>query len=541
MMQLLRDNPLLLLFVTVSLGYLLGNIKIRGGSLGVAAVLFTGLALGAIDPEFNIPEIIFFLGLSMFVYSIGLNSGPAFFNSYKKNGIRDILFIVSMLILSGLIAVGLFLIFDFSAATITGIYTGSTTNTAALAGVIDYISNLASGSSSNLVEEAVVGYTWSYPMGVIGGIVAIVLMEKLLKIDFKKEENKLRKIYPIDGDLTSATVRIENDEAGDIQLRDIFNKYKWNVTFGRIIKNGEVKLANWDVILEKGNVIMVVGNSDELKAVISVLGSRVESSLEHDRTEYDVRQIFVSNPKLIGRTIASLNLQQKFNAVITRIRRGDVEMLATGNTLLELGDRIRFIARRKDLKDLSEYFGDSYQASSKINLFTFGLGIGLGLVIGTIEIPLGTDITFKLGYAGGPLVVGLILGTLRRTGPIVWTMPYGATVTLQQIGLIFLLSAIGVRSGNAFIESFSLEGFYIFLGGTVISLLTALSILFIGYKLIKMPFSLLLGIVSNQPAILDFATSRSKNRIPEIGFSLMFPMALIAKIIIAQILFIVLS
>ena len=169
------------------------------------------------------------------------------------------------------------------------------------------------------------------------------------------------------------------------------------------------------------------------------------------------------------------------------------------------------------------------------------MGIGLGLIIGSFEIPLGSDISFKLGYAGGPLIVGLVLGALRRTGPIVWTMPYGATITLQQIGLIFLLSAIGVKSGNAFIESFSINGLYIFMGGFVISLLTAIFLLFIGYKILKMPFSLLMGIVSNQPAILDFASSRSKNRIPEFGFSMMFPISLIVKIIIAQILFIALS
>jgi putative transport protein len=541
MMQLLRENPLLLLFVTASIGFFLGNIKVRGSSLGVAAVLFTGLALGALDPDFTIPDIIFFLGLSMFVYSIGLSSGPAFFNSYKRNGIRDIIFILVMLLFTGLIAGLLFLLFDFSAATITGMYTGSTTNTAALAGVLDYISNTASSDASGIMEEAVIGYTWTYPIGVFGGIIAIVLMEKLLKIDYKAEERSLRKLYPIEGDLTSMTVRVENENLGQVQLRDLFNKYNWNVVFGRFNKQGNVKLANWDLIPELGDEIMVVGNKDELDDVVSILGSQIKSSLKYNRREFDVRRIFVSNSKLAGRTIASLNLDQKFNAVITRIKRGDVDMLATGHTVLELGDRIRFIARRKDLKALSTYFGDSYHASSKVNLFTFGLGIGLGLILGSFEIPLGADVSFKLGYAGGPLVVGLVLGALRRTGPIVWTMPYGAMITLQQIGLIFLLSAIGVKSGNAFIESFSINGLYIFLGGVVISLLTAVFLLFIGYKMLKMPFSFLMGIVSNQPAILDFATSRSKNRIPEFGFSMMFPIALIVKIIIAQVLYIILS
>ena len=216
-------------------------------------------------------------------------------------------------------------------------------------------------------------------------------------------------------------------------------------------------------------------------------------------------------------------------------------MLAKGDTILELGDRVRFIARSKDLSALSEFFGDSYHESSKVNLFSFGLGIGLGLLLGSINISLGTDFNFKLGYAGGPLIVGLILGALRRTGPIVWTMPYSANVTLQQLGLILLLTVIGVRSGNAFIQSLSLEGLTIFIASALISLLTAFAILWIGYKIVKMPFSILMGMVANQPAILDFATSRSKNSIPIFGYAMMFPIALISKIVIAQVLFLLLN
>ena len=216
-------------------------------------------------------------------------------------------------------------------------------------------------------------------------------------------------------------------------------------------------------------------------------------------------------------------------------------MVATGETVLELGDRIRFIARREDLESLSKLFGDSYQQSSKVNLFSFGLGIGLGLLIGSISIPLGSYGEFKLGYAGGPLIAGLVLGALRRTGKIVWTMSYGSTITLQQMGLILLLASIGIGSGAAFIDSMGMDKVWVFLAGTGVSLFTALATLFVGFKIMKMPFSLLIGMVANQPAILDFAMERTGNRIPMFGFSQIFPIALIMKIVIAQILFIVLS
>ena len=540
MIQIFIDYPLLLLFTVASLGYLVGSIKVKGTSLGVAAILFTGLAIGAIDPRLHLPEIILQLGLSIFVYSIGLSSGPAFFKSYRKNGFREILFILSMLILSGLIACLLWFMFGFSAATVTGIYSGSTTNTAALAGVIDYI-NTTYPNDQQLVQDAVLGYSFSYPMGVMGGIIGIMVMEKVLKIDYAKEQSELRKEYPSEGKLSSATVEISNEKICGIALRDLLRTHDWEVIFGRIVKKEKVDLINWDTRFEVGDIVMLVGNEFDLNEVIKVLGKRSKSPLTHDREMFDVRRIFVSNPKVVGRTLASLDLDKKYNAVITRIRRGDEEMIAKSDTILETGDRIRFIARREDLEALSEFFGDSYTASSKVNLFSFGLGIGLGLILGTIEISFGSEFSFKLGYAGGPLIVGLLLGTLRRTGSIVWILPYSANITLQQIGLILLLAAIGVSSGNALVDSLSAQGLMIVLASAIISLLTAFAILFIGYRWFKKPFSVLVGMVANQPAILDFAMSRSKNRIPVFGYAMMFPLALICKILIAQVLFWVLG
>jgi len=539
--QLLIDHPILLLFVVASLGYLIGTIKFLGSSLGVAAVLFVGLAFGAANPAFDIPDIVFILGLVLFVYSIGLSSGAAFFKSYKKNGIRDFLFIVASLILSGFMAIGLFFLFGFGADTITGIYTGSTTNTPALAGVIDYINTLGITDAESQVENMVVAYSFSYPMGVLGGIIGIIIMEKVFKIDFEKEKDQLKDEYPVGKNLSSRTIKVTNEKIIGQELRELKKQYNLNVSFGRLSKNGQLSLANFSDKLERDDLIVIVGSEEELDRVTDILGERSKKKLSYYRQEYDSRRIFVSNPKVVGRTISSLNLDEKFSAIVTRIRRGDVDMLAQGQTVLEPGDRIRFVAKRKDLSALSDYFGDSYLESSQVNLFSFGLGIGIGLLIGCIEIPIADGLTFKLGYAGGLLLVALVLGTLRRTGPIVWTLPYSANITLQQIGLILLLAAIGVSSGNSFVSSFNAEGASIFIAGTIISVLTAVLTLFIGYKMIKIPFSLLMGMVSNQPAILDFAKTKANSDLPNFGYTMMFPIALISKILIAQILYLVLS
>jgi putative transport protein len=397
-------------------------------------------------------------------------------------------------------------------------------------------------SSDEIKDALVIGYTYSYPMGVIGVMLVLKVMERVFKIDYEAEKELLKNDYSLEEELSSRTVLITNKAIVGQTLRDITKDHKLGILYGRISSGSDVTLANWDTILHLNDVLMIIGGVNDLKKAIDFFGEETEDLISYNRKEYDVRRIFVSNPKVVGKTLSSLNLNEKYSAVITRIRRGDMDMLAKANTVLEMGDRIRFIARRKDLQGLSDLFGDSYYKSSQVNLFSFGLGIAIGLLIGSIEINLPGGTVFKLGMAGGPLVVGLILGALRRTGPIVWTLPYGANVTLRQMGLIFLLAVIGLSAGNNALESFEgSEWIMIALGGTILSILAAILSLLIGYKLFKIPFSLLLGFMSNQPAILDFATGMSKNKVPVIGYSVMFPIALIMKILFAQILFLVLG
>ncbi len=538
----LTENPLLLLFLVVSIGYLVGNIKVKGTGLGTAAVLFVGLAFGAMNPDFNVPDIIFQIGIVFFVYTVGLRSGPAFFDSFRKNGWRDISFVMLMLGLSALVTIVIYFVMDFDKATIVGMYSGSSTNTTALAGVIDMV-NLKEKGNPVTINHLVVGYTFSYPMGVLGVMIAIKIMERFLKIDYQAEKEILRKDYPIDEDLTSRAIEITNHDISGKQIRDLIREHNWNIVFGRVDSklHGTI-LSNWDITLYQGDKIIVVGTREELDEVEKILGKEAENSLTYDRKEYDIVRIFVSNPDVVGRELSSLNLQEKYSAIITRIRRGDIEMLAKGDTILELGDRIRFVARRQDIKEIQKIFGDSYYASSKIDLFSFGIGIALGLVLGIIEFNLPGGLVFKLGFAGGPLIIGLLLGALRRTGPIVWSLPYGSNVTLNQLGLTLLLAVIGIRSGHTLMESLS-DGAWvkIFLAGSVLSVATAILSLWLGYKLIKIPYSLLLGFVANQPAILEFATDITKNRVPAIGYSFMFPISLVMKILFAQILYLILS
>lgn len=543
MISILKSNPLLLLFLVSALGFLVGRIRIGGTGLGISGVLFVGLFIGAMDPGFVVPDIVFQLGLVFFVYTIGVTSGPAFFQSFQKNGWRDIGFVLTMLTLSALVALLLHYFMDFDGATTVGIYAGSSTNSPSLASAIELV-NQGFLQKSNHIQDLVVGYTFSYPMGVLGVMLAIKIMENRFKIDYGYEKQLLRKDYPLDENLSSRTLRVTNPNVFGKTLRSIMKDYQWNVVFGRMesYKYGKMMITHWESELHENDKITVVGTKEELDEVQQIIGVIDPESLSFNRKEFDIVRIFVSNPDVVGKTISSLNLNEKYSALITRIRRGDIEMLAKSDTLLEIGDRIRFVARREDIPAIQKLFGDSYHAVSKIDIFSFGLGICLGLLVGMIEITLPGGLVFKAGYAGGPLIVGLVLGTLKRTGPIIWSLPYGTNVTLNQLGLILLLAVLGIRSGHTMLEALSHGSWLpIFLGGAILSIFGAILSLWIGYRIFKIPFSLLLGFVSNQPAILEFASDITKNKVPNIGYAFMFPISLVMKILYAQILLLLLT
>lgn len=543
MAQAFIDSPILLLFVVAAIGYWLGTIRIKGFKMGVAAILFVGLAFGGMSPDFKIPEVIVILGLTIFVYSIGLKSGPTFFATFRQRGIKDIYFIIAMLSVSAGITVGIHYLFGFDAASTGGVFAGSSTNTPALAGLLDVIRHEADADSM-LAQKAVIGYSLSYPIAIFGAILAIVLAIKTLKIDFRKEEEEVKDDYPVKQAVLTRTIEVTNPDRTHITIRDLKRLHHWKVVFGRIQRvAGEVELVNWDSKFHLGDKVAVIGNQSSVEDVIESLGKNIPEGIQTNaQSEYTTKRIFVSNVKIAGERLATLNLNERFAAIITRIRRNDIDMLPNAGTTLELGDQVQFIARRRDVGKLSDFFGDSFEALGKINLLSFGLGMAMGLLLGMVSIELPGNISFKLGFAGGPIIVALILGALRRTGPIVWILPHSANTTLQQIGLIFLLAGIGVNSGNTFFETILHgEGAGLtMLAALIISFLSAYITLVVGHRYVKIPFSILVGMMATQPAILEFAIEKSENKLPVVGYAFILPIALIIKVLYVQILYLIL-
>ncbi len=546
MLKLLIDNPLLLLFLVAAVGYPLGRIRIRGSSLGVASVLFVGLAIGSIHPELKLPEIVYVLGLALFVYTIGLSSGPAFVASLRQEGIRNNLFVLGGIASAALLTVCAQRLLGLSGNVTAGLFAGSLTNTPALAGALETIKHVAPPAlADQLLAEPVVGYSIAYPMGVMGVVLAISLAQKLWRIDYAAEGKRLKIAGAATEALRSATIRVAWPGAERQTIAALSRQEKWDVIFGRIKRGEAYLLAGPQVRLQAGDLVVAIGTASELERVAAVLGELSAEEIAHDRSEFDYRRIFVSNPRVAGRRLGELDLFERFGATITRIRRGDDDFLPHDDMVLELGDRVRVVTRRDRMTEVTSFFGDSYRAVSEVDILTFSLGLALGLLLGTVPIPLPGGVTLKLGFAGGPLIVALVLGTVGRSGNMVWSLPYSANMTLRQIGLVLFLAGIGTRAGYGFASTLAKGGgIAIFAAGAVITCVTALLALWVGHKLLKIPMSLLIGMVAGlqtQPAVLGYALEQTGNDLPNIGYASVYPVATIGKILIVQVLLSLLS
>lgn len=539
--NLLVDNPLLLLFVVAGLGFLVGRLRYHGFSLGLSAVLFTGIGFSAFDERFRLPELITTLGLAIFVYTLGLGTGPAFSLAMRKRGAIDNALVFALVVLATLLSWGLSLLFGFSSATAAGLFSGSLSSTPSLAAVVQALKDDGTlPLSATALSEPVVAYSVTYPASIFGTMVLLFIFQRWYKADFKAEARGLRDLGVSAETLVTKAVRVMRPAFVARPLLDLLQERHWRVTFANWQHAGKMGLVSGHTMLTLGDELTIAGFEDEVDRVIADLGQEIPDTLSFDQREFVQRRLFVSDPAVVGKRIVDLRIPRRFGGRINLIRRGDIDLLPTGDMRLELGDRVRMIARYEQMRELAKFFGDSYKKLSQVNIAVLSLGIAFGLFLGQVPFPLPDGGTFRLGSAGGPLLVGLLLGILRRTGPIVWHLPYSANLTLRQLGLIFFLAGVGSASGHAFAETWindTRHGIALFVSGLAVTGITGFSLLFIGYRWLKIPMSLLSGILSGlqtQATVLSFASEQSKNDIPTLGYASVYPLALILKVILAQ-------
>lgn len=537
--QLLVENNLLALLVIMGIGIALGQIRIGGFKLGVAAVLFVGLGFATAEPGIELPPIVYIVGLALFVYTIGLESGPEFFRSLRSRGIKHNLFGAGILVLLAIIAWFCVTLMPIDKAEGAGTFTGALTNTPALAAVVDTLPGLVKDGQnlSEVVAMPVIGYSLAYPIGVLGVIASIAIMAKVFRVDHDQEA--------IDAGVAALPLhsrRVEVTTEGLPTVGAMAAVYGLDFSISRIEHKGRLFVPEDDDTVEPGDILSVVGTEEEIDNAAKHIGELLPGDPTSDG-RLDFRRIFVSSEAVCGVPLSELH-KRIHGMVITRVRRGDIDMVASPDMKLELGDRVRVVAAPEHIGQATRFFGDSYKKLSDVNLLPMVLGLLLGVLVGMIPLPIPGGVTLTLGSAGGPLVVALVLGALGRTGPLVWPIPYSANLAFRQMGLALFLAGIGTTAGAGFRDALSNPSSLVVLGlAAILALSSALLTLIIGHKVLKIPFGQSAGILAGlqtHPAVLTYVNDLTKNELPSMGYATVYPMAMILKIILAQVLIVML-
>lgn len=543
MLDLLAQNPLLLLFTIIGIGYLIGNINIFGLKLGVAAVLFTGMFFGALDHRLNLSEQIYIIGMVLFVYAIGLQSGHVFFASFRKRGLRFSIMAFLILSLGAVAAVVIHRLMGLSETSVAGLFCGALTNTAAMAASVETATHMSASLPPEIrnlyISGPVVTYGLTYPFGVFGVIFAFFICKKILKLDRHKESLEVREDAAAET-IYSRTFKITNPAIIGKTVEEAFAPFKnQGFVLSRIKKGDRIDVVASETLLELNDHVVAAGNEEALQRAQMVFGEQASEHLAPGLGGIGYRRIFVSNKAVAGKAIRDLNITRELHAVITRLRRGDVDIVPKPETVLEMGDRIRVITHRQNMDRVTKYFGDSLKSISETDYLSLSLGIVLGVFLGMIPIPLGHGLSFKLGFAGGPLIMGLILGRLERSGPITWEMPLNANLVLRQVGLVFFLAAIGTKAGGGFGATFQAGGWKLIVAGAILTTFITTVTILVGYKYLKLPMEAVMGLASGiqtQSACLAYANQQTDSDLPNIWYTTVYPASIVVKIVLAQVI-----
>ncbi|MDO4665383.1 MAG: TrkA C-terminal domain-containing protein [Actinomycetaceae bacterium] len=520
MLETLAENPLLTIFVVVALGALIGQIPFGPMRFGAAGALFVGLILSAANPAIGHGMgLLQGLGLIMFVYTVGVGAGQTFVTGFRSH--------LPLFGIGALATVGAAVVtvvgghlFGLNKALVTGLFTGALTAAPAL----DTATKLT-GS-----PLAAVGYALAYPLAVV---VAIIFASVVAPLSWpgKCDEPSLA-----GSGIAAQTVLVEKC----VPVRAVPGYRNGKVRLSYLRRGQRTRVVSPGEDLLAGDLVVVVGVGDSAGPAIDFLGKVVDEHLADDRSEVEFERYVVSNPDIAGRSVAELNLCARFGAVVTRVRRGDLDLLASDTLVLEPGDHVAVVTPRDEMAQISDFFGDSERKVSEVDALAVGIGLVLGLLAGLIQVPLPGGAVFSLGPAAGPLIVGMALGALRRTGPLIWVLPQSATLTIRQLGLLFFLAGLGLVSGPEFARiAASAEGVR---GGlvSVVAVGLACLVVVVGGRLVGLSAPRTAGTVAGmlgQPAVLSAASDRVADERIETAYAALFAFAMIVKILLVPVIF----
>jgi putative transport protein len=517
---LLEQQPLMALFLTVAIGYLVGEINIKGFSLGVGAVLFVALAMGWSAPAAAPPPIVGTLGLALFLYAVGIQYGRQFvLGLTSAHGITANAIALVGLLMAGAASLGVAHLAGLDIAYAVGLFAGSGTSTPALQAAIATLGN----------DDPAIGYSVAYPFGVAAPILALYVLFSVLKPLIP---------VPAGSGLELLEIGLTDRKFFGRRLGDLTATLPADVQIVALRRDDRNQLAAPNTIIGENDVLLAVGpDQAALDRARTTLGDAAPGVLTTDRRDLDYVRVFASRAAVVGRMLGDLELPGDKALIVAHVRRGDTELLARPDLVLEFGDRVGVLAHRGDFAAVRKFFGDSIKSTAEFSYISIGLGLALGFLIGAINIPLPGNTTIALGLSG-VLIVALILGSLRRTAGLNWTIPLSASLVLRNLGLTIFLAQVGMSSGPKFAATVAANGPLMLGLGAIVLLALIIPIFVLGLFVFRMRYDEVAGIVAGacgNPAILAYANRLTPTDRPDTGYAMIFPGMTIAKILFVDI------
>lgn len=528
-------------------GLWIGNIKIRGIGFGIGGVLFGGIIVGHFVDQAGItlsgPMLHFIqeFGLILFVYTIGIQVGPGFFASLRVSGLRLNLFAILIVILGGLVTTLLHKIFAIPLPVVLGIFSGAVTNTPALGAGQQILRDL--GEPFNVVDQMGMSYAMAYPFGICGILLTMWLVRLFFRINVEKEAQQFdEQAGSGHSHLKTINIRVENPNLNRMVIQDVPVINSDKIICSRLKRGETLMVPSPTTIIETGDLLHLVGEAADLHNAQLVIGKEVETSLSTRGTDMKVERVVVTNEKVLGKKIRDLHYKQRYDVVISRLNRAGVELVASSNASLQFGDILNLVGRPAAIEAVASDLGNAQQKLQQVQMLPVFIGIGLGVLLGSIPLFIpGFPVALKLGLAGGPLIMALILGRIGSIGKLYWFMPPSANLALRELGIVLFLSVVGLKSGGDFVETLlhgeglSWIGYGIFI--TAIPLLTVGILARIFTKMNYLTLcGMLAGSMTDPPALAFANNLHATSGAAALSYATVYPLVMFLRIITPQLL-----
>ncbi|WP_247184714.1 putative transporter [Klebsiella pneumoniae] len=528
-------------------GLWIGNVKIRGVGFGIGGVLFGGIIVGHFVDQAGVtlssPMLHFIqeFGLILFVYTIGIQVGPGFFASLRVSGLRLNLFAILIVILGGLVTAVLHKLFNIPLPVVLGIFSGAVTNTPALGAGQQILRDL--GVPFEVVDQMGMSYAMAYPFGICGILLTMWLVRLFFRINVEKEAQRFEESSGNGhAHLHTINVRVENPNLNQMAIQDVPMLNSDNIVCSRL-KRGELLMVPAPgTLIQAGDLLHLVGRPEDLHNAQLVIGQEVATSLSTRGTDLKVERVVVTNEKVLGKKIRDLHVKQRYDVVISRLNRAGVELVASSSASLQFGDILNLVGRPEAIDAVAAELGNAQQKLQQVQMLPVFIGIGLGVLLGSIPLFIpGFPAALKLGLAGGPLIMALILGRIGSIGKLYWFMPPSANLALRELGIVLFLAVVGLKSGGDFVATLTQgDGLSWIAYGIFITAIPLLTVGVLARMLAKMNYltlcGMLAGSMTDAPALAFANNLHATSGAAALSYATVYPLVMFLRIITPQLL-----